>query len=228
MTDAETRVTDPVTGGMKGKKLAELGALDPLALLQVAKVAGYGGQKYERLNYMKGYAWSLSFDAMQRHLLLFWSGEDTDEESGLPHLAHAAWHCLTLLAFVGGELGTDDRYKPPPSAIDRIMANFEKGFISQSTARAAVGVGEEAIVPPGLPWAVGDTALFVGVDLAAKDAASTTIVYSPPTGEAIEEAFVPALAATKARRKELAEAWEKELATSHWWTIPSSKPEGDA
>ena len=113
MKDEETRVVDPVTGGMKGRKLAELGALDPLALLQVAKVAGYGGQKYERLNYMKGYAWSLSFDAMQRHLLLFWSGERLDEESGLPHLAHAAWHCLALLAFDESFLGTDDRYKPP-------------------------------------------------------------------------------------------------------------------
>lgn len=108
---AEERVVDPTTGGAKGRKLAELGALDPQALLTVAEVAGFGSRKYERLNYLRGYAWSLSFDAMQRHLLAFWGGDDTDAESGLPHLAHAGWHCLALLAFMQRELGTDDRYK---------------------------------------------------------------------------------------------------------------------
>lgn len=102
------------TGGAKGKKGARLGDLDPLALLKVAEVAGYGADKYqERLNYMRGYDWSLCFDALQRHALAFWGGEDLDPESGLPHLAHAAWHCLALLAFSARDLGTDDRYKEP-------------------------------------------------------------------------------------------------------------------
>lgn len=105
----EIRVTDPVTGGMKGKKQAQLGAIDPNALLRLAEVAGHGSDKYERLNYLKGYDWSLSFDALMRHLLQFWSGEDLDSESGLPHLAHASWHCLALLAFMERGLGTDDR-----------------------------------------------------------------------------------------------------------------------
>lgn len=107
----ETRETDPVTGGEKGKKLAELGAIDPASLLELAKVAGYGSGKYARLNYMKGYKWSLSYDAMQRHLLLFWNGESFDPESGLHHLAHAAWHCMTLMSYDERELGTDDRYE---------------------------------------------------------------------------------------------------------------------
>lgn len=98
------------TGGQKGKKLAELGSLDPNSLLKVAEVAGFGSQKYDRLNYLKGYEWSLSFDAMTRHLLAFWGGEDRDEESKMLHLAHAAWHCLTLISYVERGLGTDDRY----------------------------------------------------------------------------------------------------------------------
>jgi hypothetical protein len=109
----EERVTDPTTGGQKGRKLAEMGALDPSALLSVAEVAGYGSRKYARLNFMKGYAWSLSYDAMQRHLHAFWGGTDIDAESGLPHLAHAGWHALALLAFMQRGLGTDDRYKNP-------------------------------------------------------------------------------------------------------------------
>jgi hypothetical protein len=107
-----TRETDPQTGGMKGKKLAELGAIDPASLMELAKVAGYGTNKYDRLNYLKGYNWSLSYDAMQRHLLTFWDGESIDPESGLHHLAHAAWHCLTLMSFDDRDLGTDDRFDP--------------------------------------------------------------------------------------------------------------------
>lgn len=112
MGEGEVILTDPTTGGMKGTKLAQLGALSPQALLEVAKVAGFGGRKYKRYNFLKGYSWSLSFDAAQRHLLAFWSREDQDEESGLLHVAHAAWHCLALVAFRLLGLGTDDR---PPS-----------------------------------------------------------------------------------------------------------------
>jgi hypothetical protein len=107
--DNETRVTDPITGGQKGQKLAQLGAIDPNALLELAKVAGFGSQKYERNNFLKGFAWSLSFDAMMRHALAFQSGEDRDPESGLLHTAHLAWHALALTAFTQRELGTDDR-----------------------------------------------------------------------------------------------------------------------
>ena len=107
----EVRVTSE-TGGQKGQKQARLGSIDPKALLTVAEVAGFGEAKYARLNYLNGYDWSLSFDACQRHLLAFWSGQDNDEESELPHLAHAAWHCLAMLAFLQHGLGEDDRFQP--------------------------------------------------------------------------------------------------------------------
>jgi len=97
------------TGGQKDQKLAQLGAIDPVALLALAQVAGHGAQKYARYNYLKGYDWSLCMDALQRHILAFWSGEDIDPESGLPHMAHAAWHCLALLSFLERGIGTDDR-----------------------------------------------------------------------------------------------------------------------
>jgi hypothetical protein len=107
--DGEVRITDPNTGGQKGQKLAQIGALDPLALLEVGKVAGFGAQKYDRFNFAKGYKWSLSYDALQRHLMDWAAGAEADDESGLSHLGHAAWHCLALLTFVLRERGTDDR-----------------------------------------------------------------------------------------------------------------------
>jgi hypothetical protein len=117
LTD-EVRVVDPVTGGEKGQKLAQLGAVDPLALLEVAKVAGFGADKYERYNFLRGYNWSLSFDAMQRHALAYWSGEDTDPESGVSHMAHVAWHALAMIAFAQRQVGTDDRPKAQPARDD--------------------------------------------------------------------------------------------------------------
>lgn len=109
LKSVEIRIVDPKTGGEKGSKLAQLGAIDPRAIMEVAKVAGFGATKYSRYNFLKGYAWSLSYDALQRHAHAFWSREDFDEESKLMHLAHCAWHCLALISFSLMKLGTDDR-----------------------------------------------------------------------------------------------------------------------
>jgi len=108
----ETRVVDPVTGGAKGKKPEELGFIDPLSLEYLARVASYGAAKYEDpFNYLKGYSWSLSYNAMHRHARAHWAGELIDPESGLPHMAHAAWHALAQVSFQLRGVGTDDR--PP-------------------------------------------------------------------------------------------------------------------
>lgn len=105
----EVRVVDPVTGGAKGSKPCQVGALDSLALEELGLVAGFGGKKYERYNFLKGYAWSLSVDAAFRHFLAFLSGEDRDPESDLLHTAHACWHLHALTGFQLRSIGTDDR-----------------------------------------------------------------------------------------------------------------------
>ena len=111
--DTETRITNEATGGQKGKKLCQIGALDPVALIEVGRVAGMGANKYAAHNFLKGYDWSLSFNAMMRHAMLFWAGEDVDPESGLSHMAHVAWQAMALVSFVERAVGNDDR---PPSA----------------------------------------------------------------------------------------------------------------
>jgi hypothetical protein len=111
-TTGEVRVTSS-TGGQKGSKPAQLGTIDPLALLALSRVGGMGAKKYERYNYLKGYSWELDVDAANRHMELFQAGEDLDQESGLPHTAHFAWHGLALTSFLLRGLGVDDR---PPAA----------------------------------------------------------------------------------------------------------------
>ena len=60
-------------------------------------------------NWTGGYPWSHSVDALYRHLLSWQQGNNLDDESGLPHLAHAAWHCLALLAYQQHDAGVDTR-----------------------------------------------------------------------------------------------------------------------
>jgi hypothetical protein len=71
--------------------------LIPVDTLHVmAEVFGYGAAKYEPYNYRKGIDYSRIYAAALRHLTAFWSGEDNDSESGLPHLGHALC-CLSML-----------------------------------------------------------------------------------------------------------------------------------
>jgi hypothetical protein len=105
----ETRVVDPTTGGEKGSKAQRMDLLPWDTLMKVSEHYHYGASKYDQRNWERGYAWSLSFAALQRHLAAFWQGEDIDEESGSHHLAAAAFHVLAMFTYVNRGLGTDDR-----------------------------------------------------------------------------------------------------------------------
>lgn len=89
------------TGGQKDAKLARYDQIPTVPLRLLAERYGMGNAKYpvgpgEVDNWRKGYSWSLSYAALQRHLNAFWAGEDIDAETGQPHLIAAAWHCFTL------------------------------------------------------------------------------------------------------------------------------------
>ena len=99
MVNKEKRITNKLTGGAKGQKDIQLSVIPPEALMELGRVYGYGTKKYARHNFRKGYDWSLSYDALLRHLFADLNGEDRDPESGLYHLSHATWHCLNLLQY---------------------------------------------------------------------------------------------------------------------------------
>ena len=68
------------------------------ALRELAKVYKYGSRKYGPYNYLAGYNYSLSIDALFRHWLAWLDPDDNDtDESGYSHMAHVAWHALNLL-----------------------------------------------------------------------------------------------------------------------------------
>lgn len=106
----EVRVTNDVTGGAKGQKLARYGLIPTYPLNLVAKLYGAGAAKYEDWNWARGYAWHLSYDAMQRHANAFWSGESIDEETGQHHLAAVVFHAMALMEFERRYPQLDDRF----------------------------------------------------------------------------------------------------------------------
>lgn len=90
-----------------GRVLADM--LGPNWQYTLAEVFGFGAQKYEDRNWERGYPWSWSYAALRRHLALYLAGKRYDNESGLPHLAHALWHVAVLLTFMQTHPEQDDR-----------------------------------------------------------------------------------------------------------------------
>lgn len=107
--ETEIRIRNEETGGEKGQKQARFDLIPVDPLWQVARVYGRGAEKYADRNWERGYAWSLSYGALQRHANAFWMGEEIDPETGLPHLAHVVWHCFTLMQFAQHYRQFDDR-----------------------------------------------------------------------------------------------------------------------
>lgn len=110
----EVRTTS-ATGGQKGVKRARFDLIPIGPLTALAEHYGRGAEKYDNHQWRKGYEWSKSYAALQRHLTAFWDGEDIDPDpamNGASHLAAVAWHAFTLLEFAERFPEFDDRYKP--------------------------------------------------------------------------------------------------------------------
>jgi hypothetical protein len=102
---------------MEGRKdddgKVRMDLLCPVALEELAKVLTFGAKKYEPWNWAKGMAWSRVYGALLRHLNAFWQGHDTDEETGLHHLAHAFCCLMFLVTYQKKGTGKDDRVSYP-------------------------------------------------------------------------------------------------------------------
>lgn len=78
--------------------------------LLVGKVLAFGAQKYGAWNWAEsGFPYHRLVDAAMRHLAAFVVGDDIDEESDLPHLAHALCCILFLRVQIHKGFGVDDR-----------------------------------------------------------------------------------------------------------------------
>ena len=75
-----------------------------------------GALKYGRHNWREsGVHYSTYYDACRRHLDAWWEGENTDPESGLPHVIKAMACLVVIRDAQWAEKATDDR----PPAVDK-------------------------------------------------------------------------------------------------------------
>ena len=77
-----------------------MGLIDPVFKEEMARVLGFGENKYGEKNWLNGEGlnWSRLIDAAERHLDAFKQGVENDDETNLSHLAHCAC-CLMMLRY---------------------------------------------------------------------------------------------------------------------------------
>jgi len=103
-------------GGLKegikyddGKVRLEL--LSRHAIEKLGQVLTFGAKKYEDNNWRRGLLYTRVIGALLRHTFAYLSGETTDKESGLSHMAHAMCCAMFLLEYEVSHPELDDRYK---------------------------------------------------------------------------------------------------------------------
>jgi hypothetical protein len=83
--------------------------IPPRAFHELMLVYTYGCKKYDPDNWWKGMKWRKVIGPMMRHIFKWLRGQKYDRESGLHHLAHAAWNAIALYQYELCNLGEDDR-----------------------------------------------------------------------------------------------------------------------
>lgn len=96
--------------------------IDSTIILELAKVLGYGAEKYEAHNWKIGLPISRYYSACMRHLLAFNDGETIDPESGLNHLGHAACNLMFMLYMLKNKPELDDRPSTKFDAAGMLLA----------------------------------------------------------------------------------------------------------
>jgi len=117
---------DPVTGLKKNKKDAVGATKAPTSCIPSAGIFAMGaamqdgGNKYDPFNYRESQVTaSVFFNAMMRHLLDWWEGQDFADDSKVHHLGHLMAGAAIVLDSISNENFIDDRPKTKIIAASR-------------------------------------------------------------------------------------------------------------
>lgn len=101
---------DAIGGGIKhDQEKPRVDLLDADALEGLAKVLTFGANKYSAHNWRGGISYSRLIGAALRHLFAIMRGENTDPESGLPHVDHLGCCWMFLSNMMKTRKDMDDR-----------------------------------------------------------------------------------------------------------------------
>lgn len=119
----KTQVLGTNPKDLLGMKKVSVSKVPPAALIYAALAMGDGAVKYGPYNWRKNKVIaSIYVDAMLRHTMAWFDGEELAEDSQRPHLAHAmACFCILIDALETGNL-VDDR--PEPGAAAALIKKF--------------------------------------------------------------------------------------------------------
>ena len=107
-----------------GQRKPSFHHIPPSALVHMGAACKTGGDKYGIMNYREaGVTASVYYNAMIRHLLRYWDGQDVDE-SGCLHLAHAMSCCAILIDCAEKGVLIDDR--PVHGNVDSVLNRMTK------------------------------------------------------------------------------------------------------
>ena len=98
-----------------GISKAPMSTVSAAVLMEVGVAMLEGASKYGRHNYRAaGVRASVYYDALMRHAMAWWEGEDLDPDSGMSHITKAIATLVVLRDAMIQDKFTDDR--PPRSA----------------------------------------------------------------------------------------------------------------
>lgn len=110
--DVDIKATNPKDA--VGIRKAPLSTVPSGVMAEVGVAMLEGACKYGRHNYrISGVRASVYYDALMRHMLAWWEGEDLDPDSNLSHVTKAITTLVVLRDAMMQEMLTDDR---PPRA----------------------------------------------------------------------------------------------------------------
>jgi hypothetical protein len=79
---------------------SRIGLIPPKELLELGDLFALGAKKYSDHNWALGMDFHRLYDAMMRHALKWWSGEERDPVDGQHHLTSVAFGAFCLLYFM--------------------------------------------------------------------------------------------------------------------------------
>lgn len=107
-----------------GTRKAPMHVVPCEVLLEIGLAMMEGSRKYGSHNYRAvGVRASVYYDALMRHIMAWWEGEDIDQDSGVSHIVKAMTCLVVLRDSMHMENWTDDRPVQLLSGIDMSQLN---------------------------------------------------------------------------------------------------------